>query len=222
MRIVFLGPPGAGKGTQAARLAKKRGLPHISTGDILRTAIARQTPTGIEAQAFMDKGEFVPFEIVLRLVRDRLQEPDAATGWLLDGFPRNLEQGSAFNDLLGQLDQTLDRVLFFDITDEEVVRRLGGRRVCETCGDTFHLEFSPPPEPSSCEKGECKIIQRTDDAEEAIRTRLRVYAEETDPLVAHYRGLGALTVIDATRPIDEIESEIEKLCSPAASGGSDA
>ena len=212
MRIVFLGPPGAGKGTQASRLAEKLGIPHISTGDILRTAIQRQTPTGLEAQGFMDKGEFVPFEIVLRLVRDRLQEPDTEQGWLLDGFPRTLEQGTAFSDLLGELGQTLDKVFFFSIEDQEVVRRLGGRRVCESCGSTFHVEFSPPPEPADCDKGgDCKITQRPDDAEDSIRTRLRVYAEETDPLVQHYRNGGSLITIDATPSIDEVWTTLEGL-----------
>ncbi len=210
MRIVFLGPPGAGKGTQAARLAVLRGVPHISTGDILRTAIARQTPTGIEAQGYVDKGDFVPFEIVLRLVRDRLQEPDAQGGWLLDGFPRNLEQGTAFEALLQELSQTLNTVLYFDVPDEEVVRRLGGRRVCETCGDTFHLEFSPPPAPADCEKGECSVIQRTDDSEDAIRNRLQVYLEETQPLVDHYRALDSLTPVDATSSIEEVNAAVDR------------
>lgn len=209
MRIVFLGPPGAGKGTQAVALAAAKGVPHISTGDILRTAIARQTPTGLEAKGYMDKGDFVPFEIVLRMVRDRLQEPDAQKGWLLDGFPRNLEQGKAFEELLAELEQTLQKVIYFELTDEEVVRRLGGRRVCETCGDIFHLESSPPPAPEVCEKGECVIIQRTDDSEEAIRNRLRVYADETDPLVQHYRSHDALTPIDASLPIEEVAKAVD-------------
>jgi len=212
VRVVFLGPPGAGKGTQAARLTSKRGIPHISTGEILRTAIQRQTPTGLEAQGYMDKGEFVPFEIVLRLVRDRLQEADAAEGWLLDGFPRNLEQGSAFEQLLAEMGQALDHAIFFDVADEEVVRRLGGRRVCETCGDTFHLEFSPPPAEGTCGKGDCRIIQRSDDSEEAIRNRLRVYSEETDPLVEHYRSSGSLQTIDASGAIEGIESEVDRIC----------
>ena len=212
MRVVFLGPPGAGKGTQAARLTSKRGIPHISTGEILRTAIQRQTPTGLEAQGYMDKGEFVPFEIVLRLVRDRLQEADAAEGWLLDGFPRNLEQGSAFEQLLAEMGQSLDHAIFFDVADEEVVRRLGGRRVCETCGDTFHLEFSPPPVEGTCDKGDCRIIQRSDDSEEAIRNRLRVYSEETDPLVEHYRSSGFLQTIDASGAIEGIEAEVDRIC----------
>lgn len=212
MRIVFLGPPGAGKGTQAARLAGKHGVPHISTGEILRSAIARATPTGIEAKAIVDRGELVPLPIVLRLVRDRLREPDAAGGWLLDGFPRNLDQAHAFADLLGELDQTVTAVVHFRLSDAEVVRRLSGRRVCRKCGDTFHLEFSPPPSPAVCRKGGvCEIVQRSDDREDAVRNRLRVYAAETDPLVGHYRSAGLLHTIDASLPISEVEGAIDRL-----------
>jgi adenylate kinase len=210
VRVAFLGPPGAGKGTQAARLAGKHGIPHISTGDILRTAIARATPTGIEAKAIVDRGELVPLAIVLRLVRDRLREPDAAKGWLLDGFPRNLEQAHAFSGLLRELGQSLESVVHFELGDAEVVRRLSGRRVCRTCGDTFHLEFSPPPPPAECRKGKCEIVQRSDDREEAILNRLRVYAAETDPLVGHYRSAGLLHTIDAARPIAEVERAIDR------------
>jgi adenylate kinase len=212
VRVVFLGPPGAGKGTQAARLAGKHGVPHISTGDILRSAIARATPTGVEAKAIVDRGELVPLPIVLRLVRDRLREPDAAAGWLLDGFPRNLDQAHAFAELLDELDQTIDAVVHFRLDDAEVVRRLSGRRVCRKCGETFHLEFSPPPDPAVCKKGgDCEIVQRTDDREEAIRNRLRVYDAETDPLVGHYRSAGLLRTIDAALPIDEVERAIDRL-----------
>lgn len=211
MRIAFLGPPGAGKGTQATRLAGKHGIPHISTGDILRAAIARSTPTGIEAKGYVDRGALVPPEIVIRLVRDRLREPDAAKGWLLDGFPRNLDQAIAFAAILRQLKQSIEAVVHFELADAEVVRRLAGRRICKTCGDTFHLEFSPPPDPAACKKGRCEIVQRTDDREAAIRNRLRVYAEETGPLVGHYRAQGVLRTIDAARPIEEVESAVDRL-----------
>jgi len=193
------------------RLAAKHGIPHISTGDILRTAIARATPTGVEAKAIVDRGELVPLPIVLRLVRDRLGEPDAAGGWLLDGFPRNLEQAHAFAGLLAELGQSVEAVVHFELGDAEVVRRLSGRRVCRTCGDTFHLEFSPPPVTEECRKGKCDIVQRTDDREDAIRNRLRVYAAETDPLVGHYRAAGLLRTIDAGLPIAQVEREIDRL-----------
>ncbi len=210
MRLVFLGPPGAGKGTQAARLAGKRGLQHISTGDILRTAIARGTPTGVEAKGYVDRGALAPDEIILRLVRDRLLESDVEGGWLLDGFPRNLEQARAFEALLARLGQVLDGVMFFEVGDDEVVHRLSGRRVCQTCGDTFHLVFSPPPPPADCEKGDCKVVQRSDDHEAPIRTRLRVYAEETTPLVEHYRKKGSLITIDAAQPIEEVARAVDE------------
>lgn len=210
MRLVFLGPPGAGKGTQAARLAEELGIPHISTGEILRTAIMRSTATGLEAKSFVDAGEFVPFEIVLRLVEDRLQEEDAQSGWLLDGFPRNLQQAHALEGLLDNLEQSLDRVVYFEVDDDEVVRRLSGRRMCKTCNNTFHLEFSPPPDPSECAPNECEIFQRSDDSEESIRNRLKVYSRETDPLVGHYRQSDALLAVSGSGGIDEIQSSVRR------------
>jgi len=210
VRLVFLGPPGAGKGTQATRLANELGIPHISTGEILRAAIARSTPTGIEAKAYVDGGELVPFAIVLRLVEDRLQEDDARDGWLLDGFPRNLEQAHALEPLIEKLGQNLDHVVFFEVSDDEVVRRLSGRRVCKTCSETFHLEFSPPPDPQDCAPRQCEIFQRSDDSEDSIRNRLEVYSRETDPLVGHYQESGLLVTVSGSGPIDEVESALRE------------
>lgn len=204
MRLVLLGPPGAGKGTQAVRLAELDGVPHISTGDILRAAIANNTPTGLEAKQYVDSGELVPFEVILRLVRDRLQEEDAVGGWILDGFPRSLEQADAFETLLAELSIGLDRVIYFDIGDDEVVRRLSGRRVCRSCGHTFHEVFSPPKVAAVCDDCGGELYQRTDDVEEAIRNRLQVYRAETAPLVAHYEGRSELRSIDATPSPEEV------------------
>ncbi|MDG1454785.1 MAG: adenylate kinase, partial [Planctomycetota bacterium] len=185
-RLVFLGPPGVGKGTQAVGLAQDEGIPHISTGAILRDALSRGTPTGLEAKKFMDAGELVPDEVVLRLVKDRLSEDDAAQGWLLDGYPRNLDQASALSDLLSQMDQSLDHVIYFECAESELVRRLSGRRTCRKCGDTFHVEFAPVSESNSCKAGgTCDIYQRSDDQEDAILNRLKVYQRETGPLVEH-------------------------------------
>ncbi len=205
MRLVFLGPPGVGKGTQAAGLARDLSIPHISTGAILRDALQRGTATGLEAKKYMDAGELVPDEVVLALVRDRFAEDDASAGWLLDGYPRNLQQASALQSLLSELELTLDRVVYFECGESEVVRRLGGRRVCRKCGDTFHVEFSPPPEGGRCASGgECDIYQRSDDAEEAILNRLAVYQRETGPLVEHYRSGGVLVEVDGAQPIDDV------------------
>lgn len=209
MRLVFLGPPGAGKGTQASKLAQELGVPHISTGDILRRAIALATPTGVEAKEFVDRGELVPFVIVLRLVQDRLGEDDAANGWILDGFPRNLEQALAFEDLLVRMRSAIDRVLYFDASETVVVSRLTARRTCKGCGAVYHLQFSPPKVAGVCDKcGGTDLEQRSDDQEEAIRNRLRVYASETEPLVGHYRKTGLLREIRAELPPQEVTREV--------------
>ena len=208
-RLVFLGPPGVGKGTQAVGLAQDEGIPHISTGAILRDALSRGTPTGLEAKKFMDAGELVPDEVVLRLVKDRLTEDDAAQGWLLDGYPRNLDQASALSDLLSQMDQSLDHVIYFECAESELVRRLSGRRTCRTCGDTFHVEFAPVAENNSCKAGgTCDIYQRSDDQEDAILNRLKVYQRETGPLVEHYREKGQLIVLDGSAPIEMVGSAL--------------
>lgn len=206
MRLVFLGPPGAGKGTQAQRFSQRLGLLHISTGDILRRAIAHGTPTGVEAQQFVDRGALVPFAIVLRLVRDRLHEPDAGAGWILDGFPRNLEQAHAFQDLLGELCSPLDRVVYFQVSSEHLIERLSGRRTCRGCGAVYHLRFSPPRVAGVCDKCQATdLYQRTDDVEDRIRHRLTVYEQETAPLVDHFVAAGLLLTVDAGATPAEVE-----------------
>ncbi|MFQ5653644.1 MAG: adenylate kinase [Planctomycetota bacterium] len=205
MRIVFLGPPGAGKGTQAARLAARAAIPHVSTGDILRRAIELSTPTGIEARRYVDAGELVPFEIMLRLVKDRLNEEDASQGWILDGFPRNLEQARAFEEITSGRGVPLDHVVHFRLTDENVVRRLSSRRVCRSCQAPFHLVFSPPREEGICDRCGGELYQRSDDSEKAIRNRLAVYARETDPLVRHYEEHGILITVDASGEMEDVQ-----------------
>ncbi|MGE3163367.1 MAG: adenylate kinase [Planctomycetota bacterium] len=209
MRLVFLGPPGAGKGTQATQLAQRLGVPHISTGDILRRAIALSTPTGVEAKQFVDRGELVPFEIMLRLVQDRLREKDAAAGWILDGFPRNLAQAQAFAELLEGLESGVDCVVYFDVAAAVVVARLSARRTCRACGAVYHLEYSAPKTAGVCDQcGGSDLYQRTDDREEAIRKRLEVYASETEPLVGHYRKAGVLRQVDAGRAPAEVSAAV--------------
>ncbi len=210
MRLVFLGPPGVGKGTQAEGLALQLEIPHISTGAILRDALGRGTTTGLEAKKFMDAGDLVPDAVVLKLVEDRFAEQDAASGWLLDGYPRNLEQGAALDDLLSTLQLTLDHVVFFECDSAELVRRLGGRRVCRKCGNTFHIEFAPPPLQGTCSQGgECEIYQRSDDSEDAILKRLDVYQRETGPLVEHFRSQARLIVVDGGQSIDQVGVDLQ-------------
>ncbi len=216
MRVVFLGPPGAGKGTQAARFAAIRGVPHISTGDSLRRAIQLATPTGLAAKAFVDRGELVPDEIILRLVRDRLRERDAVRGWVLDGFPRNRKQAEAFASLLGDTGTALDHVVYFQVSDASVVKRLSGRRVCRNCQAPYHVEFSPPKQEGTCDRCRGELYQRSDDQEAAIRNRLAVYAAETDPLVAYYEDRGVLLSVDAERGIDAVAQDLESRAPPPA------
>ncbi len=204
MRLALLGPPGAGKGTQAALLAEQEALPHISTGEILRRSIEIATPTGIEAKECVERGELVPIEIMIRLVRDRLGEEDAQEGWILDGYPRNLDQAKAFDELLEELGVALDYVVYFELASEDVVRRLAGRLICRDCQSPYHLEFSPPSSPGSCDRCQGELYQRSDDSEEAILNRLKVYAAETDPLVAHYRDRGVLVTVDARADVPDV------------------
>lgn len=209
MRLVFLGPPGAGKGTQASRFAEQQDIPHISTGDILRRAIELATPTGVEAKEYVDKGELVPFDVILRLVRDRLREPDAEKGWILDGFPRNLEQAHAFEKLLGEMQIETDRVVYFDVGSDAVVARLSGRRTCRQCGAVFHIQFSPPKVAGICDQcGSEDLYQRTDDQEEAIRNRLQVYSDETQPLVEFYKAKGLMLTLAAEASMEDVARDL--------------
>lgn len=211
MRLVFLGPPGVGKGTQAAGLASDLSIPHVSTGALLREALDKGTPTGLEAKSFMEAGELVPDSVVLRLVEERISRADASAGWLLDGYPRNLEQAGALSRLLTELQQSLDRVVYFECSESEVVRRLGGRRVCRNCDKTFHIEFAPASGACSAGSGDaCDLHQRSDDAEEAILNRLEVYRRETDPLVDHYRDQDALVVVDGSVSIEAVSVSLRE------------
>jgi len=212
VRLVFLGPPGVGKGTQAAGLASELSIPHISTGALLREALEKGTETGLEAKSFMDAGELVPDTVVLRLVQDRISEPDAIGGWLLDGYPRNLGQAAALSELLIELKLSLDRVVYFECSESEVVRRLGGRRVCRNCGETFHVEFAPASGACSAGSGDgCDLYQRSDDAEQAILNRLEVYQRETNPLVNHYRDQGVLSVVDGSVTIEAVSVALREV-----------
>jgi len=204
VRLVLVGPPGAGKGTQAQFISTELWIPQISTGDIFRANVSSGTPLGQQAKAYMDAGDLVPDEVTLEMVRERLAEDDAAKGFLLDGFPRNVAQAKVLEDLLLEGGARLDVVLELVVDDDEVVRRLSGRRTCRRCNHVWHVDFDPPTRDGSCDRCGGQLFQRDDDREETIRHRLEVYAEQTAPLVSFYADFGVLIGIDATGPVDDV------------------
>lgn len=207
MIIILLGPPGAGKGTQAGAIAEKFNIPHVSTGDIFRANLKQGTPLGLEAKKYMDSGALVPDELVVRLVGDRLGAQDAANGALLDGFPRTVAQADALADYLAAKGRQVDACVCINVPDDVLVSRLSGRRMCRECGGGFHVEFSPPLGDGRCQCGG-EIYQRDDDREETILNRLKVYHEQTSPLVEWYGRRGLLRSIDGQGPVDEIQKRI--------------
>jgi adenylate kinase len=204
VRIVLVGPPGAGKGTQAQFISTNLSIPKISTGDIFRHNVSSGTELGRQAKAFMDRGDLVPDAITIAMVRSRLQEEDAVDGFLLDGFPRNVPQAETLKKMLAEWDARLDLVLELVVDDEEVVRRLSGRRTCRKCGRIWHVVFDPPARQGMCDDCGGELFQRDDDQEDTIRHRLDVYAQQTRPLIAFYADEGTLLGIDATGPVEEI------------------
>ncbi|MEH0830184.1 MULTISPECIES: adenylate kinase [Micromonospora] len=204
MRLVLVGPPGAGKGTQAEFVAAHLSVPKISTGDIFRANVSQGTPLGVEAKRYMDAGKLVPDEVTINMVRDRLAEPDASEGFLLDGFPRTTPQAAALDKLLADLGTALDLVLELVVDDDEVIRRLSGRRTCRGCGKIWHVEFDAPSREGVCDRCGAELFQRDDDKPETIAARLREYAEKTAPLVDYYGAQGKLVGIDATGPVEDV------------------
>jgi adenylate kinase len=204
MRLVLVGPPGAGKGTQAQFISAHLGVPKISTGDIFRANVSEGTPLGQEAKKYMDAGDLVPDEVTIGMVRDRLAEPDAKTGFLLDGYPRNVPQARTFDGILQETEIPLDVVLELVVDDDEVVRRLSGRRTCRSCGHIWHVDFDPPSTEGQCDICGGELFQRDDDQPETIRHRLEVYYEQTSPLVGYYAEGGILVGIDAMGPVDDV------------------
>jgi adenylate kinase len=205
-RIVFLGPPGAGKGTQAAILARDLGIPHLSTGDLLRGAVAARTSLGLEADDHMRAGRLVPDDLVLKILEERLARPDAKVGFLLDGFPRNLAQAETLERLT-----PLDAVVSFDVDSEELIHRLSDRRVCPQCQTVYNLSSRPPQAPGRCDKDGTPLLQRSDDRPEAVAMRLKVYAEQTAPLLDFYRKRGLLRPVDARGSPDEVARRVRAL-----------
>lgn len=208
MRIVLLGAPGSGKGTQAQRLMGKYGVPQVSSGDLLRDAVARGTELGKQAKSVMDAGQLVSDDIVLGLIRERLSRPDAANGFILDGFPRNIDQANSLNTLLEEIGQPLDAVLLLDVRNETLMQRLAGRRICQKCGTVYNIH-SLPPGVTVCEKDGTELYQRPDDREEVIGKRLSVYDQQTKPLIEHYSKLGLLRKVAGEGELEEVSERME-------------
>ncbi len=208
MKIILLGPPGAGKGTQAAMLVEKYKIPQISTGDMLRAAVRDQSPMGIKAKECMDAGGLVPDEVVVGIVRERLQLQDCQDGFILDGFPRTLPQADALKQVLVELGKQLDAVISLQVDIESLVERLTGRRTCADCGRGFHLRYDPPAQDGSCSSCGGKLVQRADDCEDTIRNRMEVYHQQTAPLEEYYRSEGALKAVDGMGEIAAVQQAI--------------
>jgi adenylate kinase len=208
VRIVLLGPPGAGKGTQARMLESKLKAPQIASGDLLRAAVRSSTVLGLQAKAYMDKGELVPDSLVLGMIDQRLDEPDAAGGFILDGFPRTVAQAESLGQMLQQHNQQLDKVVAIMVSNDEIIKRISGRRTCRSCGAMYHMVYSPPRVANRCDNCGGELYQRVDDAEDTVRTRLEVYTSSTRPLLDYYRRLGTLAEVEGTGEPDEIKRRI--------------
>ncbi|HEU4684487.1 MAG TPA: adenylate kinase [Nitrospira sp.] len=214
MRVVFLGAPGVGKGTQADRIAAKYAIAKISTGDLLRDAVRNQTRLGREAKSYMDQGKLVPDSVVIGLVKDKLAEPGSLKGFVLDGFPRTVPQAEALEKVLAKAGTPLDRVVNFQVSRNDVIRRLSGRRSCPKCQATYHVDFAPSRTDDLCERCGERLVQRSDDRPEAIETRLKVYEEQTAPLIRHYRDRRLLSDVDGSGPVDAVFERLTQVLAP--------
>ena len=208
MRLILVGPPGAGKGTQAVHLAAHFKIPHISTGDIFRANLKNGTELGKQAQSYMDRGELVPDSVTNEMVRDRLGNSDVANGFLLDGFPRNTNQAKVLDGILTDRNMPLDAVLELSIDRAEIIKRLSGRRTCQNCSTTFHIDFEKPKQPGICDKCNGTLYQREDDKEEVIARRLELYAEQTEPIIAYYQKTGILKKVSAVGKVSQITQKV--------------
>jgi adenylate kinase len=214
--LILLGPPGAGKGTQASRIVADYGIPHISTGDMLRAAVKNQTAMGVEAKKFMDAGALVPDSVVIGIVQERLQEPDTAKGFLLDGFPRTIPQAEALDKALAALDRAVTKVIALLVDEEELILRLSGRRICRACQAPFHVEFNKPAKEGVCDACGGELYQRDDDNETTVRNRLEVYRSQTEPLIDYYDAQGLVARVDGTgNTPDGVYSQVREALGPA-------
>ena len=211
MRLIMLGAPGAGKGTQAARVAAELKIPHISTGDIFRANIKNGTELGKKAKAFMDAGKLVPDELTCDLVADRLAQADCAGGFILDGFPRTIPQAEALDKVVAELGTKIDYAVNIDVPDEAIIERMSGRRACLSCGATYHVVYNPPKTGGICDTCGQPLVLREDDKPETVQTRLSVYHEQTQPLIEYYGAKNALVSVDGTKPMDEVFADILKV-----------
>jgi len=209
--IILLGAPGVGKGTQAERIIQKYSIVQISTGDILRNEVRNETELGIKAKQFMDKGELVPDELIIKMIENRIEKEDCRRGFLLDGFPRTIDQAVSFDNMLEQKNLTLDAVIYLSVSDEEIINRLIYRRVCPTCGAIYHLKNKPPKQDMVCDICGSKLIQRSDDTKETVENRLKVFKEHTLPLIEYYKKQNKLYTIDGSGSVDEVFSQIASI-----------
>ena len=208
MNIILMGLPGAGKGTQASEIVKKFPIPHISTGDMFRKAIKDETDLGKEAKSYMDRGELVPDEVTVGIVKERISEDDAKKGFLLDGFPRTIDQAESLSQIMSELDREIDAVINIEVPEEELMNRLTGRRICEKCGTTYHLVFNPPKVDGVCDIDGGKLYQRKDDNPETVSNRLSVNVKQSKPILEYYDEKGVLKNIDGAKDIDEVTNDV--------------
>jgi adenylate kinase len=215
-RIVLLGPPGSGKGTQATALKARWGLPHLASGDLLRANVKENTELGQRAKPFMERGDLVPDGLIIDMMAARLGHADAAGGYLLDGFPRTVAQAEALDARLAELGQKLDAVIYLEVPEEEILRRLSGRRICPNCNAIYQIHSMPPKQEGVCDKCGTALIQRADEQEDVVRNRLRVYGEQTEPLLSYYREKGLLHQVDGTIGVENVVKEIQRILESAS------